>query len=173
MPVIFHPTAAGWRTLPVAAPRGVLSLDPVGFVPGEVERPASPNSLVLMRVDGERRWAGLIPEGMRLLHNGQRAAAGLRILAHRDALAIPGGRAVFFSTEETARVELFEGSGEVTCPRCRAAVHAGDPAVRCPDCGVVHHQGDERDCWTYAETCALCSRPSAMDSGLRWTPEAL
>jgi hypothetical protein len=90
-----------------------------------------------------------------------------------DFLNPAQGAPVFFSTEEAACIETFTGTGSVTCPRCRTAIVPGQPVVRCPDCGVVHHEVADRNCWTYAKTCALCAQLTALDTGLRWSPEAL
>lgn len=172
MPMIFHNAATGWATLPISTPRGLLRLAPVVYEPEPISGTAS-DSLFLVRIEPERGWAVLVPNGMRVNHNGQPMPAGLRILAHRDSLAVPGADPVFFSTEETARVEAFAGSKKVTCPRCRTDIVPGQSAVKCPGCGVFHHETKERPCWTYAPVCAVCPQPTALDIGLQWTPEAL
>ena len=89
MPVIFHKAAAAWSTLPVSPPGGLLRLCPVGYESAQIVRPA-PDRLCLVRIEPGREWAALVPGGMRLIHNGQPVPAGLRILAHRDSLAVPG-----------------------------------------------------------------------------------
>jgi hypothetical protein len=150
----------------------LLSLAPVVVEPDPARSPAR-ECVLLLRFDGNRRWAAVIPERLVVLHNGQPVRAGLRLLAHRDALAMPDAAAVFFSTEEAARVDAFEGAPGASCPRCRGDLRPGELAVQCPACGVAHHESAERPCWTYAETCSLCSQPTALDSPLRWTPESL
>jgi hypothetical protein len=126
-----------------------------------------------MRLASEAAWVLLPATGERLLHNGQPLVAGLRVLADRDALALEGCEPAYFSTEETARLESFAGSGKVICPRCRGAIAHGEPAVKCPRCGVFHHEAEDRNCWSYSGTCALCAQPSALDAGLQWSPETL
>ena len=122
------------------------------------------------------QWVLGVPDGRRTFHNGQPVVTGLRVLAHGDAIAIEGCDTVyFFSAEELARVESFEGS-KLTCARCRSDIVPGDLAVRCPGCGRWHHEAVEeaRNCWTYTPRCALCSQPTTtLDKGLQWTPAAL
>ena len=177
MPSVFHRNGVAWLSELITSPRGLLHLAPVRFTPDSVtpdtERPAPQNGLTLQRIDGERKWAALAANGLQLAHNGQPVPAGLRILAHRDSLAIGNSEPVFFSTEEAPQVETFAGVDPVSCPRCRGDIELGNAVVRCPDCGVMHHEAADRNCWTYAENCALCSQPTAFDAGLRWTPEGL
>jgi hypothetical protein len=106
--------------------------------------------------------------------NGLRLLAGLRVLADRDHVAVAGGRSFFFSTEFLARVQAFTPlDREIQCPRCQQSLEARAPAVRCPQCGVWHHQQPELECWTYAARCSLCDQRTALDTGYRWSPEAL
>jgi hypothetical protein len=110
-----------------------------------------------------------------VLHNGAVIApgVGIRVLAHMDCLALESGEVIYFSTEEAARVMPFAGPTGVSCPRCRSEIRAGEPAVKCPGCGVFHHEIEDRNCWTYAPTCALCAQPTPLDHPLQWTPEGL
>lgn len=173
MPMIFHKAAAGWATLAISAPRGVLTLSPVRFDPAPDAAGAGERGCFVAHAEPEGHWILIRHRDERLLHNGQILAAGARVLAHMDALALEGAEPVFFSTEETARIEAFAGAAAVTCPRCRLRILPGEPAVKCPRCGVVHHEADERNCWSYAPACACCPQPTAFDAGLQWTPEAL
>ena len=75
---------------------------------------------------------------------------------------------------DRAAVEpLPESAGEVFCARCKKRIPAGAPAVKCPQCGAWHHSSDDLPCWTYAETCAFCDQPTALDADYRFTPEDL
>lgn len=174
MPGIFHRLGGQWHLTPVVGSPSLLRLDPMS-----IESPAlkpvarATNECLLVCVGGQNRWATLVADDAGLRHNGTPIAAGLRMLEHRDALAVDGGEGSFFTTEELAHVEAYAGSAAISCPRCRSHVSAGDAVVRCPSCGVVHHEMADRNCWTYAEACALCSQPTALDAGLRWTPEDL
>jgi hypothetical protein len=113
------------------------------------------------------------PSGTPLMVNGLPLRAGLRTLQDRDELRVPGLGPLYFSTERIARIEPLPTEPDaLSCPRCRDRIAAGSPAVRCPGCGLWHHQTEDRPCWTYAETCALCPQPTAADAGYRWTPEA-
>jgi hypothetical protein len=180
MPVIFRKQDGRWvpEQAPGSPERFFLAAALLGGPASAGPGPAGSGSVVARAArdagDGrDREWVMLVHDADRVLHNGQRVTAGLRVLAHRDSLAFEGHESVFFSTEEAARVEPFAGAAKLTCPRCRGAIEPGEYAVKCPGCGVVHHQTDERNCWTYSPTCALCSQPSALDTGLQWTPEAL
>lgn len=121
---------------------------------------------------GKEAWLLLAAPGQALV-NGQPVWLGLRVLRDRDEIQFTGGGSLFFSTESLARVMDFPGAPkQVFCPRCRDRIEPG-PAVKCPACGVWHHQLGDRPCWTYAETCALCPQPTALNAGFQWTPERL
>jgi hypothetical protein len=174
MPGIFHQSEGKWHLVPLGAAPRLLRLDPVSIErAGETVAPLDADACVLVHIGGHHGWAALVAEGAALLHNGARIGAGLRLLAHRDALALSGGQMLFFTTEEQAHVETFAADAPVSCPRCRSEVHPGEAVVRCPACGVVHHETSDRNCWTYAPVCALCPQPTAFDAALRWTPEEL
>jgi hypothetical protein len=132
-------------------------------------------------------WGVLVPRDESLRINGEEVLLGLRVLSDRDELSTvdasqPSTR-WYFSTEEVVQVVPFPGSDHITrCPRCKQGIEAGAPAVHCPNpqCGAWHHQISaghekhrERECWTYATKCALCSQTTALDAGFRWTPEEL
>ena len=120
--------------------------------------------------DGER-WA--ILGGREIRVNGTPVDAGIVVLRDRDEISA-AGRRVFFSTESLATVVPFvAGERPTFCPRCRGPIEDGSPAVLCPNCRVWYHQSAELPCWRYAERCALCDQPTALDAGWRWTPEAL
>ena len=176
MPFIYRQQEGRWAAQPIAGSPHDLVLAParVDRV-GESDDPgAFAGAGLLMRaMRDDSAWVLLVRDGERVLHNGQRVTAGLRVLAHRDSLALEGEAPVFFSTEEAPCIAPFAALEKVTCPRCRDALSPGELAVKCPACGVFHHETGERNCWTYASTCALCTQPSALDAGLQWTPEAL
>jgi hypothetical protein len=175
MPAVIHRVADEWRTERLLTNHAVLGFDPARIA--AFEAPPSRlhgDTIELMRLEKGRKWIAIVPAGLQITHNGQPVAAGLRVLAHGDALAAANGAPVFFSTEETAFIEAFAGTEPVSCPRCKLEIVPGQPVVRCPDCGVFHHElADDRNCWTYASTCALCPRPTALDATLRWSPESL
>ena len=82
-----------------------------------------------------------------------------------------GGSPTYFSTERLAVLEPFPGSPEpVYCPRCRTEIARASMAVCCPNCRAWHHQDEEFGCWLYADSCAMCDQPTALDSGFRWHP---
>lgn len=173
MPTIFRQHQGRWipRRLPNAAARtgeGVPLFD-------EPATPPSPATLLMFTGGAGRsaRWVMLVRDGNHCLHNGLPVTAGLRLLAHRDSIAADGGPRMYFSTEEPASVETYAGADRLVCPRCRDVITTGQAVVRCPGCGVVHHETDERSCWTYANTCALCAQPTPLDAGLQWTPQSL
>lgn len=125
------------------------------------------------RDDAEATWAVLCGEDAELWVNGGWVRIGLRMLRHMDEVRLGGGAPFYFSTERIAEVERYARDDAPRCPRCSHAIEKGEASVRCPSCGVVFHQRDKRPCWTYAETCALCDQPTALDAGLRWSPEEL
>lgn len=173
MPHVFHKDNDKWRVVAAVSP-GLLRLDPVAIEPTEWPALRYPvKTCLFVHIATQNKWGVMVSADMTVRHNGLPIKAGLRLLEHRDALAPEAGTLLFFSTEELARVEPFAGAAAVSCPRCRSEVRHGDAAVRCPSCGVVHHETADRNCWTYGETCALCPQPSALDAGLRWTPEDL
>jgi hypothetical protein len=174
MPHIFFRNNDGrWETESIAGSRGLLSLAPVRFDPACDGGAEQAGACLLARIASDEAWVLVLGAGQRLVHNGQPVPAGLRVLTHKDSLALQGREAVYFSTEEAARIEPFAGSAKVTCPRCRGEILAGQPAVKCPGCGVVHHEIEDRNCWTYAKTCALCAQPTVLGCALQWSPEAL
>ena len=119
-------------------------------------------------------WLLIAAAGHDVRVNGDATLLGVRVLADRDEINVAGVGEFFFSTESLARVESFAGSTQtIYCPRCRQVIDEGAPTVKCPQCSVWYHQTEELNCWTYAETCALCPQPTDLDAGFRWTPEEL
>lgn len=142
--------------------------------------PADPDLPRLHRVtNGQSAWAVMHSPEAPLWLNGDVLPAGIRLLTDRDELLFrPGGDIplvrVYFSTEALAQVQHFpEGMKSTVCPRCKQRLDEGDEAVRCPACGMWHHQREDRQCWTYAEHCAMCDCGTDLDQGYRWTPEEL
>ncbi len=105
--------------------------------------------------------------------NGDPLALGIRVLRDHDAIRIGSSDSMFFTTESLAQVVPFPEPRPVPCARCKTDITPGSPAVKCPKCGAWHHQGEELSCWTYAEKCAGCDQPTAMDGQYAWTPEGL
>ncbi len=166
--------AGSWAAKKLFAER--IDLASLATGGGEPVPPAPPgeSQVLLVRADvaGAQVWALVAAETSGARVNGEEPAGGLRVLADRDAMRTADGRLCFFSTETLATVELFQGAGRpVFCGRCRQQIEPGTGAVRCPGCGVWYNQGPELPCWTYAETCAFCGNPTALDSGFRWVPE--
>ena len=55
---------------------------------------------------------------------------GVRVLAHKDELSLPGGGSAYFSAENLAEVVQFPVIDRpVLCGRCRQAISSGAPAV--------------------------------------------
>jgi len=172
MPTLFLREPHGmWKAIhPGATPTTLLGPES----PVEPAAPVDSSACVLTRWRGHAEWAVVVPPATRVIVNETPVTTGLRLLCHRDALRVAGGPPVFFSTEEPARVEPFEGAAEpLHCPRCRTEIVAGDAVVRCPACGLLHHQREERPCWTYAPTCAGCDQPTDPQAGPQWSPEDL
>ena len=126
---------------------------------------------------GGRRdhWMLLSDCSITLWVNDRPLENGIRSLSDRDAIRLPGNRLLYFSTEVLARIEPFPDLDGVFCARCKLAIAPGTPAVCCPGCKVwTHEVADERLCWSFAATCALCDQPTEIDDArFRWTPEEL
>ena len=156
----------------------ILSRDSIEFV-DQIDLNAHHGEVLLYPHEIDSRqatWLLLAPARSQVRVNDTLLESGIRALVDRDAIRVPDVGAMYYSTERLARVEPFVGPEQVFCARCRLAISAGDPSVTCPRCGVVQHeQGPEgRNCFTYAETCALCDQPTDLESaGYQWTPEGL
>ena len=135
----------------------------------------SPPSIHRCQVQGRECWVLLTSPTDALWVNGQPTLASIHVLRDRDSLWWPGSGIAYFSAEALARVEPFSAVGQLAhCVRCKLEMKPGQPAVRCPNpgCGLYHHEDPEQDrnCWTYAPTCAACDQPTALDAGYRWVP---
>jgi hypothetical protein len=124
--------------------------------------------------DAALRWTLLAGRDAGVRINGLPLALGIRALADKDEI-LAGGRRLFFSTEELARVIPFPGLAQAAfCPRCKQIIEPGDLAVCCPGCRAWSHQSERYPCWTYGQTCALCQQQStALDAGFNFNPAAL
>ncbi|MGP8251887.1 MAG: hypothetical protein ACLQHF_07615 [Terracidiphilus sp.] len=168
--------ADGWAAKRLAAERfDLVSLKTCcGETGAGASAAATGETALLLRAEvaGMPMWALVAAPRSGFRVNGEEPVAGLQVLADRDELRAGDKGPYFFSTEMPAAVALFEGSGRpVFCGRCRQQIEPGSPAVHCPGCGVWYNQSPEFECWTYAETCAFCDTRTALDAGLRWTPE--
>lgn len=165
-----------WCVMPLVGEGFALSQNPpqrVQSVPDDVES-VSPALLVRSRNGKPSPWLLIAGAGPEVRVNGDAVLLGVRVLADRDEIRVAGVGELFFSNESLAKVEDFEGATpEIFCPRCRQVVDEGVRAVKCPQCGVWYHENEELNCWTYAETCALCPQSTDLEAGFRWTPEDL
>jgi hypothetical protein len=153
-----------------------VALDPSGLVrrPAGPVDPAAAPAAVVCRAGGVgcETWTLLVPAGVAAFVNGVEVRVGIAVLADRDEIRLSGSRSLFFSTETAATVAPFPADGpRGFCPRCRQPIEPGTPAVNCPRCALWHHQSQALPCWTYADRCAACAQPSALDAGFTWTPE--
>jgi len=120
---------------------------------------------------GMEIWAVVAAPGTPVRVNGRPPLAGVCALCDRDEIRV-GGAQYFFSTESLALVEPFPAQERVVyCARCRQPIETGSPAVRCPHCATWYHQSASLPCYTYAEKCTICGRPSALDADFTWAPE--
>ena len=128
--------------------------------------------LISADAGGSPIWALVASQKSGVRVNGRVPPAGLCVLAERDEIRIEGGPRYFFSRELLATVEEFPGSERaVFCGRCRQPIEVGTPSVCCPNCGIWFHQTAGLPCWTYAETCSFCGKPTSLDAGFSWVPE--
>lgn len=161
--------ADGWVVLPLE--RTPVTFAALGAAIDAQGAPLPAGQFVRSGADREE-WHLVSRPASAITVNGTPLHTGLRTLADRDEVGVPGLGALFFSAERLARVEPLPDVGrEVACPRCRQRIAPGTPAVRCPGCDLWHHQGGELSCWTYAATCAMCGQATAEGTGFRWTPE--
>jgi hypothetical protein len=122
----------------------------------------------------KERWVLQSPASEKIRVNGFPLVGGIRVLEDLDELRTQATGRMYFSQEQTPRVESFPGREEVTrCARCKGTITQGDPSVQCPQCNTWHHEGTEMPCWSYAEKCALCDQLTRLDTGFRWSPENL
>jgi hypothetical protein len=120
---------------------------------------------------GMEVWAVVAAPDSPVRVNGRPPLAGVCVLSDRDEIRV-GGTQYFFSTESLARVEPFPAQERVVyCARCRQPIETGSPAVRCPHCATWYHQSASLPCYTYADKCTICGRPSALDADFTWAPE--
>lgn len=164
-------TDSVWSVFRLGAGRCLLTGE--AAVPVEPVGGASEGGVVLLPV-GDSAWLLLASRQSNVRINAVPLPLGLRLLSDRDEIQTAWGHHSFYSTEELAEAKSFPGAAQPAfCPRCRQEIERHSRAVRCPGCGIWHHATDSLPCWSYSETCALCSQTTALDAGFRWTPEAL
>jgi len=158
----------GWAVLPLEGEAFRLDTNPPRASDG------CEADVVLTRIQGDDdvSWCLLCIPSVDVQVNGFPLSEGIRLLDDRDEIRVAGAGTLYFSTERIAAVEPFDVRFEaVFCPRCRLEIEDGSNSVGCPGCGAAHHQTDERECWTYGETCSLCPQPTALDGTYRWVPD--
>ncbi|HEX8000754.1 MAG TPA: PHD finger domain-containing protein [Pyrinomonadaceae bacterium] len=161
-----------WAVMPLEADGFVLTTNPPRPFRNRTEESASSVLLLCERREGESTWVLICGREREVRVNGVSLLLGVRVVAHRDEISVDGTRKLYFSTESLARIETFTGASlALYCPRCKQSVEREASAVRCPQCRVWYHQSEDLPCWSYAETCALCPQPTALDAGFQWTPE--
>ena len=138
---------------------------------------AQPSAL-LVRTGMARseRWFLVPYPGTRLDLNGGEILGGVSALRHKDVFGPAGScKEWVFTTERHAHVESYRSDTEAYCVRCKLALKDGQRVVVCPSCFAIHHQDASLDlpCWTYADTCAQCSRGTRMNNAYAWTPDDL
>ena len=118
-------------------------------------------------------WALIATAESEVFVNGLPLIVGLRLLDDTDQIRV-GDCNYFYSTETLACIEPMPAASQrLFCVRCKQGIEEGSPAVKCPQCGLWCHQSDQLPCWSYSETCAMCSQPTRLDADYRWTPEDL
>jgi hypothetical protein len=161
---------AAWTVFPLLEARYGLS----GLPPRKAEDVSvtTRGVCLLMAVGhGRSAWVLIAPVGTHVCVNGWPLKTGLRVLADRDEVSVGGLPTFFFSSESLARIERLPTLDRaIFCARCKLLIEPDTPAVRCPSCHVWHHQDGDYPCWTYSESCTLCSQPTRLDTGYRWKP---
>jgi hypothetical protein len=157
----------------IAASWSLASLDGVSAAPLFAD---DGEALLLCSRAGEvESWLLMSIGRGRVSLNGE-TVHRIRVLSDRDEIRVAGRGRAFFSAERLARIEPFPGADKrVDCPRCKQPIAAGSAAVRCPNqsCGRWFHMDDEFPCWTYEGAPCICSQPTALDGGYRWSPEGI
>jgi hypothetical protein len=179
MPYIWYREEDGWMAYPLTdKPLALNGLRPTALRSDHARgESADEETVAMFRVDGgglSDTWTLLWGRNRSVRLGGLHIPTGVHVLADRDEIKVDANEPVVFSAETLVRVETFPGSEiETRCPRCLKTIEAGSSVVRCPECLVWYHHGEQKDttCWLYAPTCA-CGHPTAMDTGLKWTPEA-
>ncbi len=170
-------TLAGEWTVQPLRPQGMSIENAIARSVGAVEEATNTRSgpeLIQAGPERARSWHLIAPPHAAVWINGMPLQAGIRVLSDRDEIHVTGARSLFFTTEELARVVAMPKTERpMSCPRCRQEIAAESAAVICPQCGIWHHQSEQLPCWEYAETCALCPQPTALDAGFQWTPVEL
>lgn len=174
MAVLWLHEVGGWVAAPLAPGRYALS--PAATPPARRLGPAAAlnrGELLLRGVAlpaGNERWTLMSPTTATRV-NGSPVWLGVRVLADRDEVRLPGGTRLYFSTERLAAVTPLPAGGRVIhCVRCLLPIDPGCAAVQCPACLGWHHQNGERDCWTYTTVCASCPQSTAANAGFSWAP---
>jgi len=150
---LFPPGAAG------------TSADPI------VKGPAA--SVVAFGAGSALRWVVIAGHAAAVRVNGiPLDPIGVRVLAHKDELSLPGVGSAYFSAENLAEVVQFPGADRpVLCGRCRQAISAGAPAVKCPGCGTWYDESAQLPCFSYQPICAFCPQSTSLDAGFTWIPD--
>ncbi len=165
-------TSHEWTAIDLAG--GSLRLR--GSAPGRGDHAGADDrasSVVLRRASDRGRdvWLLLVGRTERVRVNGLSVVLGITALDDRDEIRIRDEAPLFFTTERLAAIERYPSDGpRAMCPRCKQPIEG--LVVRCPSCDLWYHQSEDLPCWTHVPHCA-CSQPTPLDTGFRWTPEAL
>jgi hypothetical protein len=173
--IFLRPRDDQWVDYPLSA--GSVALHALWAAPsngldGPTPITCSAIHLAPAQVGVATRWVAIHGADSGLRVNGvPLGGLGLRVLEHKDEIAVPVFGSAFFSTEEFPVVVPFPGAARpVFCGRCLDPIDAAAPAVQCPHCRVWHHQMEQRECFTY-DVCSGCRRPTSLDHQLEWRPE--
>jgi len=133
----------------------------------------APSDIQLLKTetDNQENWAVVAGYESGLSINGIPLPLGIRILRDRDEIRWSPDGFGFFSSEELAAVVDFPHCDrKIFCPRCKQEIVPGTPAVRCPSCRIWHHQSEELPCYSYADSCATCTRKTCINGEYEWVP---
>jgi hypothetical protein len=134
---------------------------------------AAANGITLVRclLGGKERWAVVMsPRTIMNINGINMPMLGMHIVNDKDRAKLVGA-SFFFSSEKLARVETRSANaGAAVCARCRGPIAPSAEIVACPACGSLHHETQTLPCFSYAETCAVCLGPTALDGAYRFFP---
>jgi len=174
---LFLQDAAGkWTAYPIDAANLALHAFLLPAVLGGSPSPLESGravGLLSFRAGNVERWVVMARPDAPLRVNGVPLdAIGLRVLADRDEISIPGAGSAYYSAEALPEIVPFPGADRVVlCGRCRQEIVRGNPCVKCPGCGTAYHETKNLNCFSYHEHCTFCPAATALDAGLNWFPE--
>jgi hypothetical protein len=99
---------------------------------------------------------------------------GIRVLHDKDLIRW-GDQQFYFTTDGPLLPAPFPGSGApCLCPRCKTEILPGRLAIHC-HCGIWVHEDASiaKPCFSYGETCPVCSQRTDQAAAFSFNPQEL